>query len=151
MSQLLPTKRFKWVNDLSRFTPDKTGRLAKHGSKGYLLEVDVRYPKKLHDLHNGLLFMCEKMKINKVEKLVPNLYDKKQYVIHVRALDHTLKHGLILEKVHRVIEFNQSAWLKPYIDFNTELRKKAENDFEKDFFKLMNNVLTQVVNIHYLG
>ena len=85
--------------------------------------------------------MCEKMKINKVEKLVPNLYDKKKYVIHITALDQALKHGLILEKVHRVIEFNQSAWLKPYIDFNTELRKKAKNDFEKDFFKLMNNAV----------
>ena len=83
MSQPLPTGGFKWVNDVSRFTPNKIGRLAKHGSKGYLLEVDVKYPKKLHDLHNDLPFMREKMKINKVGKLVPNLYDKKKYVIHV--------------------------------------------------------------------
>ena len=76
------------------------------------------------------------MKINKVEKLVPNLYDKKNYVIHIRASDQALKHGLILEKVHRAIEFNQSAWLKPYIDFNTELRKKEKNKFEKDFLNL---------------
>ena len=122
-------------------TPEEIGRLAKHGSKGYLLKVHVRYPKELHDLHNDLPFMCEKLKINKVEKLVPNLYDKKKYVIHIRALDQVLKHGLILEKVHRVIECNQGAWLKPYIDFNTELRKKAKNDFEKDFFKLMNNAV----------
>ena len=85
--------------------------------------------------------MCEKLKINKVEKLVPNLYDKKKYVIHIRALDQALKRRLFLEKVHRVIEFNQSAWLKPYIDFNTELRKKAKNNFEKDFFKLMHNAV----------
>ena len=85
--------------------------------------------------------MCEKIKINKAEKLVPNLYDKKKYVIHIRALDQALKHGLILEKVHRVIEFNQSAWLKPYINFNTELRKKATSESEKDFFKLMNNAV----------
>ena len=83
--------------------------------------------------------MCEKMKINKVEKLVPNLYDKKKYVIHIRALDQAVKHGLILEKVHHMIEFNQSARLKPYINFNTELRKKAKNEFEKDFLKLANN------------
>ena len=103
--------------------------------------VDVKYPKKLHDLHNELPFMCEKMKINKVKKLVPNLYNKKNYVIHIRTLDQALKHGLILEKVHHVIEFDQSAWLKPYINFNTELRKKAKNDFEKDFFKLMNKAV----------
>ena len=77
MIQPLPTGRFKWVGDVGRFTPEKTGRLAKRGSKGYLLEVDVKYPKELHDLHNDLPFMCEKMKINKVEKLVPNLHDKR--------------------------------------------------------------------------
>ena len=104
MSQPLPTGGFKWVDDVSRFAPDEIGRLAKHGSKGYLLEVDVKYPEGLHDLHNDLQFMCEKMVINKVENIVPNLYDKKKYVIHIRALDQALKHGLILEKVHRVIE-----------------------------------------------
>ena len=83
--------------------------------------------------------MCEKMKINDVEKLVPNLNDKKNYVVHIKALYQALKHGLILGKVHRVIEFNQSAWLKPYIDFNTQLRTQTKNDFEKDFLKLMNN------------
>ena len=83
--------------------------------------------------------MCERLKINKVEKLVPNLYDKSKYVIHIRALDQALSHGLILEKIHRAIEFNQSNWMKSYIDFNTQLRTKATNDFEKDFYKLMNN------------
>ena len=119
-------------------TPDE---IAKLENKGYLLEVDVKYPEELHDWHNELPFMCEKMKINRVEQLVPNLYDKKKYVIHIRALVQGLKHGLILEKVHRVIEFNQSAWLKPCIDFNTELRTKAKNDFEKDFLRLMNNAV----------
>ena len=98
MSQKLPTGRFKWV----QFTSNKIDSYSNCGRKGYLLEVDVRYPKELHDLHNDLPFMCEKMKINKVEKLVPNLYDKKNYVIHIRALDQALRHGLILEKVHRV-------------------------------------------------
>ena len=139
MIQKLPTGGFKWVNDMSKFTSEKIGSLAKHGSKDYLLEVDVKYPEGLHDLHNDLPFMCEKMVINKVEKMVPNLYGKKNCVIHVRALDQALKHGLILEKVHHVVEFDQSAWLAPYIDFNTELRKKAKDEFEKDFFKLMNN------------
>ena len=81
------------------------------------------------------------MKIEKVEKLVANLHDKTEYVIHIRNLKQALNHGLVLKKVHRVIKFNQNAWLKPYIDMNTDLRKKAKNDFEKDFFKLMNNAV----------
>ena len=70
-----------------------------------------------------------------------NFYDKENYVVHIRSLKQALKHGLILKKVHRVIQFNQEAWLKPYIDMNTELRKKAKNEFEKDFFQLMNNAI----------
>ena len=119
--------------------PDKINSYGNWDSEGYILEVDVRYPKEFHDYHNDLPFMCEKMKINRVEKLVPNLYAKRNYVIYIRALNQVLKHQLILEKVHQVIEFNLSAWLKPYIDFNTELRKKAKNNFGKDFFILMNN------------
>ena len=111
----------------------------KKDKRGYILEVDVDYPKELHKLHNELPFLPEKMKISKVEKLVPNLKNKRKYVIHIRALDQALKHGLVLKKVHQVIQFEQSAWLKPYIDFNTRLRTAASNDFEKDFFKLMNN------------
>ena len=70
-----------------------------------------------------------------------SLIDKKNHVVHRRSLKQALHHGLILKKVHRVIQFNQKAWLKPYIDMNTEKRKKANNDFEKDFFKLMNNAV----------
>ena len=81
------------------------------------------------------------MEINKVEKLVPNLYNKKNYIIHIQASDQALTHGLILEKIHQAIEFDQSAWMKPYIDFNTQLRTKATNNFEKDFFKLVNNMV----------
>ena len=77
----------------------------------------------------------------RVEKLVPNLRDKKNYVIHIRALDQALKHGLVLERIHRSIEFDQYPWMKTYIDFNTKLRTAANNDFEKDFFKLMNNAV----------
>ena len=135
MSQPLPTGGFKWVN----IKPEKIPKLAKLKSKGYILEVDVRYPKELHDYHNDLPFMCEKIKINGVEKLIPNLYDKKRYVIHIRALDQTLNHGLVLERIHRAIEFKQSTWMKEYIDFNTKLRTAAKNDLEKDFYKLMNN------------
>ena len=81
------------------------------------------------------------MKINGVKKLSPNLHHKRNYVIHIRALDQVLKHGLIIECIHRAIEFDQSAWMKTYIDFNTQLRTKATNDFEKGFFKLMNNAV----------
>ena len=106
---------------------------------GYVLEVDVKYSRELHDHHNDLPFMCEKIRVNGVEKLVPNLHDKQKYVIHVKALKQALDHGLVLERIHRVIQFKQSDWMKEYIDFNTRLRMVAKNDFEKDFYKLMNN------------
>ena len=135
MSQPLPTGGFRWVD----IKPDKISKLAKRKSNRYLLEVDVRYSKELHDSHNDLPFMCDRMKINGVKKLISNLYDKKRYVIHIRALNQVLKHGLVLECIHREIEFKQSAWMKGYIDFNAKLRTAATNDFEKDFYKLMNN------------
>ena len=134
MSQPLPSGGFKWIG----ITVDQVSDLSKGIDKGYL---DVKYPPELHDSHNDLPFLCERMKINNVEKLVPNLYDKRSYVIHIRALMQAIDHGLILEKVHRVIEFDQSAWMKPYIDFNRNLRTQAKNDFEKNFFTLMNNAV----------
>ena len=76
---------------------------------------------------------------NKNIKLIANLHDKTEYVIHIRNLKQVLNHGLAFEKVHKVIKFNKNALLKPYIDMNTDLRKKAKHNFEKDFFKLMNN------------
>ena len=79
------------------------------------------------------------MKIDKCNKPVGNLYNKKRYAVHIRSVKQALNHGLILKKVRRVTQFNQEAWLKPYFDMNTELRKQAKNEFEKDFFKLMNN------------
>ena len=82
------------------------------------------------------------MKINECSKLVCSLYDKENYVIHIRALKQALNNGLILKKIHRIIQFNQKAWLKSYIKMNTELRKEAKNDLEKDLFKLMNNAVS---------
>ena len=79
------------------------------------------------------------MKVNGVEKLIPNLYDKRKYIVHIRALKQAMDHGLTLEKIHRCIRFKQSPWMKEYINFNTRLRTAAKNDFEKDFYKLMNN------------
>ena len=90
-------------------------------------------------MHSDLPFLPERMKINKCNKLVCNLYDKNNYVVHIRSLKQAFDHGLILNKVHKVIQFNQETSLKGYIDMNTELRKQAKNDFEKNFFKLMNN------------
>ena len=81
------------------------------------------------------------MKIDKCKKLVCNLRNKKKYVVHIRSLKQALNHGLKLKKVHSIIKFNQAEWLKPCIDMNTELRKIVKNDFEKDFFKLMNNAV----------
>ena len=101
--------------------------------------LDVKYPKRLHELDSDLPFLPERMEINKCKKLVCNLYNKKKYVAHINTLKQALNHGLKFQKIHRVIEFNQEAWLKPYIDMNTELRKLAKNDFVKDLFKLMNN------------
>ena len=105
MSQPLPAGSFKWVD----VNPNEIRKLAKREDKGYLLEVDISYPRDLHNSHNDFPFMCECMDINSVEKLVPNLRDKKGYIIHIRALDQALAHGLVLERVHRVIEFDQST------------------------------------------
>ena len=93
------------------------------------------------NLHSHLPFLPERNQIEKCNKLVCNIHDKESYVVHIRALKQALNHRLILKKVHRVIQFNQKAWLKPYIDMNTKLRTEAKNDFEKDFFKLMNNAV----------
>ena len=139
MSEPLPVDDFDWVEDLSKIDEDFIKNYERNSDKGYILEVDVQYPKYLHDLHGDILFLLERMKIDKCSKLVCNLYDKKDLVAHVRSLKQALNHGLILKKVHRVTQFNQKARLKAYIDMNTELRKQAKNDFEKDFFKLMNN------------
>ena len=81
------------------------------------------------------------MKIDKCKKLVCDLHNKKKYVVHIKSLKQALNHGLKLKRVHRVTEFNQKAWLKPYSDMNTELRKLAKADFEKDLFKVMNNAV----------
>ena len=97
----------------------------------------------MHELCNDLPFSFEGVKIEKVEKLVANLHDKTEYVIHIKNLKQALNHGFVLKNVHRVYEFNQNAWLKSCIAMNTGLREKAKNDFEKDFFKLMINAVLE--------
>ena len=103
--------------------------------------MDVQYLEKLYELHNDLPFLPERIKIGKVEKLVANVHDKTEYVKHIKNLKQALNHGIVLKKVHKVIKFNQNAWLKPYIDMNTDIWKAANKWFWKRFFKLMNNAV----------
>ena len=141
MSQKLPVNTFKWVEDISRINEEFIRNYNENSNKGYIVEIDVKYPQKLHNLHSDLPFLPKTMKIDKFKKLVCDLHDKKKYVVRIKSLKPALNHGLKFKKVPRIIEFNQKAWLKPYIDMNTELRKLAEDDFEKDLFKVMNNTV----------
>ena len=131
MSQKLPIGNFEWIekDDISTFDEEFIKNYDENSDKGCILEVDVEYPKDLHKLHSHLPFLPERMKINKWDKLTCTTQNKEKYVIHIRALKQALNHGLKLTKVHRIIQFDQEAWLKPYIDMNTELRKHAKKRF----------------------
>ena len=107
------------------------------------MEVDVGYPKTLYELHNDLPFLLERMNFEKVKNFNANFHDQNEYVIDIRNLKQALNHGLVLRKVHRVIKFNQKAWLKSCIEMNRELRKKVNKHFKKCFFKLMNNSVSE--------
>jgi hypothetical protein len=130
MSEPLPTHGFKWMNE-----PELTN----WKSVPCILEVDLEYPTELHDLHNLYPLVPEIIKIGNVKKLTPNLNNKTKYVVHYENLKLYESLGLKITKIHRGITFEKSPWLKKYIDFNTKLRTEAKNNFEKDFFKLMNN------------
>ena len=132
MSKPLPYRNFKWI--------DKD-ELKNWQEKPIILEVDLEYPKDLHDFHSEYPLAPEQLQINKVKKLVPNLYDKKKYVVHHETLKQYLKLGMKITKIHRGISFDEKKFMKPYIDLNAELRKKGTTDFEKDFYKLMNNAV----------
>ena len=154
MSQNLPTGGFRWITAKKKIELERVAE-----NIGLILEVDLEYPKELHDLHNGYPLAPEKMTITEdmlseycnkikdkfnltvgnVQKLVMTLSGKKNYVVHYKNLILYKKLGLKVTKVHRVLRFNQSPWLREYINFNTEMRKNSKNDFEKNFFKLMNN------------
>ena len=158
MSQYLPTGGFRWMTQ-KQIDKIDLNKYNEGSKKGLILEVDLKYPKDLHDLHNDYPLAPEKIKVKKemlsnycetirskynistglVEKLIPTLSNKERYVLHYRNLKLYTELGLEVDKYHRVLEFDQSPWLKQYIDYNTEKRKNAKNDFEKDFFKLMNN------------
>ena len=161
MIQKLPYRSLKWDD---KITEDDIIN-CNNGRTGYILEVDLEYPKELHGLHNDYPLAPEVMNVKanmlsekqveiyklingskepkdeKTKKLILNLNDKSKYVVHIRTLQFYLKHGLKLKKIHRAIKFEQQEILKPYIEFNTEKRKNARNDFEKDIFKLLNNAV----------
>ena len=157
MSQSLPTGGFRWVDDCDGLA-NTVKNLSADGPEGCILEVDLEYPQELHDGHNAYPLAPERMVVKKdwmseykhnllgagvapteVEKLVPNLRDKGRYILHYRNLQLYKSLGMRLTKVHRALRFEQSPWMEPYIRMNTELRKQATSDFEKDLYKLMNN------------
>ena len=140
MSEKLPTHGFKWLS-CGEMEKLFNNRVIQVWEKiPCILEVDLEYPENLHDLHNDYPFCPERVKCkNGVEKLIPNLNDKTKYIIHYKNLIQCLRAGIKLKKIHRGIKFVESEWMKPYIDKNTNLRAMAKNNFEKDFFKLMNN------------
>ena len=131
MSMKLPTHGFKWMNKYELNVWEKIP---------CILEVDLKYPEELHDLHNDYHLAPERIMCkSKVEKLIPNLRDKDRYILHYKTLRRYLDLGLVLTRIYSGIRFEESKWLEQYISMNTNLRAKANNDFEKDFFKLMNN------------
>lgn len=142
MSQMLPVDSFRWLSEKEIAQLD-VHSIPKDSSEGYVLECDLEYPQSLHDKNKDLPFACEHLAPpgSKLKKLMTTLYNKQKYVIHYRNLQQCLEQGLILKKIHRVVQFRQEAWLKQYIDLNTNMRKLAKNEFEKNFFKLMNNAV----------
>jgi hypothetical protein len=159
MTQHLPTTNYRWEKP-EKFDATSIMMLGDKDDKGYIFEVDLDYPTSLHDLHNDYPMAPESMKIqtsmlsdrakeiletieiehnDQAKKLTPNLNDKKKYVTHYRNLKFYLDQGMILKKIHRVVSFNQSAWLKPFIDFNTKQRSIAQYDYQKLFWKTLSN------------
>ena len=140
MSQKLPVHSFKWLTDKEIKNLFKVQVVQFWERTPCILEVDLEYPEELHDLHNDYPLCPERVECDHgVKKLIPNLRHKNNYVVHYKTLMQYLNLGVELKKIHRGIKFIECDFLKPYIDMNTNLRTEAKNDFEKDFFKLMNN------------
>ncbi|XP_067205407.1 uncharacterized protein [Linepithema humile] len=140
MCQPLPYAKFRWVDDVASFD---VMSVASDSATGYVLEVDLEYPVNLHDAHADLPFCptCDKPPGKRKFKLLATLYDKQRYVIHYRNLQQCVRHGLRIAKIHRVLQFAQSPWLRGYIELNTQFRTRAKNDFKKNLYKLMNNAV----------
>ena len=140
MSQKLPVHSFKWMTDKEIENIFNNQIVQVWERTPCILEVDLEYPEELHDLHNDYPLCPERVECDKgVKKLIPNLRHKNNYVVHYKTLMQYLSLGMELKKIHRGIKFIECDFLKPYIDKNTNLRTQAKNNFEKDFFKLMNN------------
>lgn len=142
MSKAMPKNGFQWMKK-REIKALNLENVSDDSEVGYILEVDVVYPQHLHDSHNDLPFLPES-KIppkSKQIKLLTTLENKKRYVCHYIALKQAIEQGLKLEKIHRAIKFNQSPWLKPYIDWNTVKRTQAKDPFEEDLYKKMNNAM----------
>ena len=155
-SEYLPYGRFEWLKNVDSFD---VMSIDKKSDVGYILEVDLKYPNELHELHNDYPLAPEKLtvtndilsnycksiadkydiKVGDIKKLIPNLGNKNKCVLHYRNLPLSLSLRIKLTKIHKVLKFKQPDWMKKYIDFNTKKRMCATNDFEKYFFKLMIN------------
>ena len=140
MSEKLPVHSFKWMTNKEIENIFNNQIVQVWERMPCILEVDLIYPEELHDIHNDYPLCPERVECDRgVKKLIPNLRHKNNYVIHYKNLMQCLRLGMKLKKIHRGIKFTEAAFLKPYIDKNTSLRALAKNNFEKDFFKLMNN------------
>ena len=160
MRQYLPISNFKWVKNIDKIK-QKLMNIKNNSSTGYVLEVDLEYPQELHDIHNDYPLAPEKINIPKewlsdyclkianvhnittgtVKKLVPNLMNRNNYVIHYRNLQQYLDLRMKLKKIQRILKFKQNDWMKPYIDFNTQKRKDTTNNTDKNQFKLLDNAV----------
>ena len=140
IAQALPFGIFEWVLNVDN---SFNFNISDDSSVGYILEVDLDYPEELHNTHSDFPFCPEHSKPpgSKQEKLLTTLLPKRKHVLHYRALKKAIANGLKILKFYRVLRFNQSQWLKPYIDFNISMRTSAKNEFEKNLFKLMNNAV----------
>ena len=158
MSKPLPKSGFKWKRVMP--TEEEIMKKKENAKNGWILEVDLEYPAELHKEHNSYPLAPEKKVVKKEnmsdyqknlikeldlkppdsKKLLLTLEDKNDYVVHYENLKFYLKQGMKLKRVtERVLEFEQECWMEPYIRMNTEFRKQAKNDFEKNFYKLINN------------
>ena len=147
MTQKLPVNNFEWIKDTFKSNEDFIKNITKKVMKDNFLKLMYNILKKLGELRNKLQFLPGRIKIEKGRKLVANLHDKTEYVVYIRNLKQTLNAGLVFKNIHRVIKFNQNDWLKLFIDINRGLRKKAKIDFQKCFFKMMNNAVFVFIKI----